>query len=98
MFGEIIIYLLIYIFNKSKTDEIILLVLKEIRLKTTLPQMVQPSFLFQAFSTNGLITDEYLKKAQTPEEIRDAFTEVIGDILMTFPVIKVARYHSGLRS
>uniref|UniRef100_A0A3Q3VN47 Carboxylic ester hydrolase n=1 Tax=Mola mola TaxID=94237 RepID=A0A3Q3VN47_MOLML len=66
-------------------------------LKTALPQMVQPSFLFQAFSTNGLITDEYLKNAKTPEEIRDAFTEVIGDILMTFPVIKVARYHSDLR-
>uniref|UniRef100_A0A3Q3W412 Carboxylic ester hydrolase n=1 Tax=Mola mola TaxID=94237 RepID=A0A3Q3W412_MOLML len=69
-----------------------------ILLKTALPQMVQPSFLFQAFSTNGLITDEYLKNAKTPEEIRDAFTEVIGDILMTFPVIKVARYHSDLRN
>uniref|UniRef100_A0A8C7ZF59 Carboxylesterase 2a n=1 Tax=Oryzias sinensis TaxID=183150 RepID=A0A8C7ZF59_9TELE len=44
-------------------------------------------------SANVLITDEYLKDAKTPEEIRDAFTEVIGDLLMTLSTIKVARYH-----
>ncbi|TMS05432.1 Fatty acyl-CoA hydrolase precursor, medium chain [Larimichthys crocea] len=43
---------------------------------------------------NGLIADEYLKDAKTPEEIRDAFTEIIGDLLMTLPVVKVAGYHS----
>lgn len=57
--------------------------------------MVQPSSLFQASFANSLITDEYLKDAKTPEEIRDRFTEVIGDLLMTLPVIKVAGYHAG---
>uniref|UniRef100_A0A3P9IZB7 Carboxylic ester hydrolase n=1 Tax=Oryzias latipes TaxID=8090 RepID=A0A3P9IZB7_ORYLA len=44
-------------------------------------------------SANVLIADEYLKDAKTPEEIRDAFTEVIGDLLMTLSTIKVAGYH-----
>ncbi|XP_049928356.1 carboxylesterase 3 isoform X1 [Epinephelus moara] len=43
---------------------------------------------------NNLIADEYLKDAKTPEEIRDAFTEIMGDLLMTLPVVKVAGYHS----
>ncbi|XP_072242839.1 carboxylesterase 3 [Leuresthes tenuis] len=47
-------------------------------------------------TANGLITDEYLKDAQTPEEIRDAFTEVIGDLLMTLPVVQVAGYHADV--
>lgn len=57
--------------------------------------MDQPTSLFQASLVNGLIADEYLKDAKTPEEIRDAFTEIIGDLLMTLPVVKVAGYHSG---
>uniref|UniRef100_A0A8P4G5B1 Carboxylic ester hydrolase n=1 Tax=Dicentrarchus labrax TaxID=13489 RepID=A0A8P4G5B1_DICLA len=47
-----------------------------------------------ASSVNRLIADEYLKDAKTPEEIRDGFTEVVGDLLMTLPVVKVAGYHS----
>ncbi|KAM7002567.1 carboxylesterase 3 [Tautogolabrus adspersus] len=47
-------------------------------------------------TANSFIADEYLKEAKTPEEIRDAFTEVIGDLLMTFPVVKVAGYHADL--
>ncbi|RVE72128.1 hypothetical protein OJAV_G00058620 [Oryzias javanicus] len=47
-------------------------------------------------SANVLIADEYLKDAQTPEQIRDAFTEVIGDLLMTLSVIKVAGYHTDV--
>ncbi|KAM9808137.1 carboxylesterase 3 [Neosynchiropus ocellatus] len=47
-----------------------------------------------ASSANPLIADEYLKEAKTPEEVRDSFTEVMGDLLMTFPVVKVAGYHS----
>ncbi|XP_041651986.1 carboxylesterase 3 isoform X1 [Cheilinus undulatus] len=47
-------------------------------------------------NVNNLITDEYLKDARTPEEIRDAFTEIIGDLLMTLPVVKVAGYHADL--
>ncbi|CAL8374357.1 unnamed protein product [Arctogadus glacialis] len=42
---------------------------------------------------NSLIADEYLKGAQTPEDIRDGFTEILGDLLMTIPVLGVAGYH-----
>uniref|UniRef100_A0A3B4TE44 Carboxylic ester hydrolase n=1 Tax=Seriola dumerili TaxID=41447 RepID=A0A3B4TE44_SERDU len=55
--------------------------------------MVQPSSLFQASAANNLIADEYLKDTKTPEEIRDGFTEIMGDLLMTLPVVKVAGYH-----
>ncbi|KAM8891168.1 carboxylesterase 3 isoform 2-T2 [Spinachia spinachia] len=47
----------------------------------------------QAFSANNVIADEYMKDPQTPEEIRDAFTEIVGDLLMTLPVLMVAGYH-----
>ncbi|XP_029687936.1 carboxylesterase 3 isoform X2 [Takifugu rubripes] len=43
---------------------------------------------------NSLITDEYLRNARTPAEIRDRFTDVLGDILMTLPVLSVAGYLS----
>ncbi|XP_071346377.1 carboxylesterase 3 [Trachinotus anak] len=46
-----------------------------------------------ASAANSLIADEYLKEAKTPEEIRDGFTEIIGDLVMTLPVVKVAGYH-----
>ncbi|XP_061773332.1 carboxylesterase 5A-like [Nerophis ophidion] len=52
--------------------------------------MFQPA---GASSTNSLIADEYLKTAKTPEDIRDRFTELMGDLLMTLPVVKVADYH-----
>ncbi|KAK2848029.1 hypothetical protein Q7C36_009711 [Tachysurus vachellii] len=42
---------------------------------------------------SNLIIDEYLKHAQTPEDIRDEFTHMIGDLFMVFPVLKVADYH-----
>ncbi|XP_068168271.1 fatty acyl-CoA hydrolase precursor, medium chain-like [Antennarius striatus] len=47
-----------------------------------------------ASSVNNLIVDEYLKDAKTPEEIRDAFTDIMGDLLMTLPILSVAGYHS----
>ncbi|XP_070828696.1 carboxylesterase 3 [Chaetodon trifascialis] len=47
-------------------------------------------------SANSLIADEYLKDAKTPEEIRDGFTEIMGDLLMTLPVVQVAGYHSDV--
>ncbi|GAA6224619.1 carboxylesterase 5A-like isoform X2 [Lates japonicus] len=50
----------------------------------------------KASSANSLIADEYLKEAKTPEEIRDGFTEIMGDLLMTLPVVKVAGYHLGV--
>ncbi|XP_075994435.1 carboxylesterase 3 isoform X2 [Genypterus blacodes] len=43
-------------------------------------------------SANDLMADEYLRDANTPEEIRDGFTEIMGDLLMTLPVVKVASY------
>ncbi|KAM7396158.1 hypothetical protein PAMP_019220 [Pampus punctatissimus] len=50
----------------------------------------------QASFVNSLIVDEYLKDANSPEKIRNGFTEIIGDILMTLPVVKVAGYHSDV--
>ncbi|XP_072291452.1 carboxylesterase 3 [Eucyclogobius newberryi] len=47
-----------------------------------------------ASSANSLIADEYLRGAQSPEAVRDRFTEVIGDLLMTLPVVGVAGYLS----
>ncbi|NP_001070720.1 carboxylesterase 2a precursor [Danio rerio] len=46
-----------------------------------------------ASGANGIIADEYFKNAKTPEEIRDAFTELLGDIFMVIPSITVASYH-----
>lgn len=58
-------------------------------------RMPPRSLLFQTWLANSLITDEYLRNARTPEEIRDRFTDVIGDMLMTLPVLSVAGYLSG---
>lgn len=46
-----------------------------------------------ASGANEIIMDEYLKDAKTPEDIRNAFTEMLGDIFMVIRVIKVADYH-----
>ncbi|KAL0968210.1 hypothetical protein UPYG_G00263870 [Umbra pygmaea] len=45
---------------------------------------------------NDLIADEYLKDAKTPQDIRDGFTEMLGDLFMVFPVLKVAGYHRDM--
>ncbi|XP_059192031.1 carboxylesterase 3 isoform X2 [Centropristis striata] len=47
-----------------------------------------------ASSVNTLLLDEYMKDAKTPEDIRDRFTEIMGDLIMTLPVVKVAGYHT----
>uniref|UniRef100_A0A8C2X1Y1 Carboxylic ester hydrolase n=1 Tax=Cyclopterus lumpus TaxID=8103 RepID=A0A8C2X1Y1_CYCLU len=57
---------------------------------------VRPSSLLQVSFANNLIADEYMKDAKTPEEIRDAFTEIVGDLMMTLPVVMVAGYHSDV--
>uniref|UniRef100_A0A665VAW4 Carboxylic ester hydrolase n=1 Tax=Echeneis naucrates TaxID=173247 RepID=A0A665VAW4_ECHNA len=44
-------------------------------------------------AANSMIVDEYLKDNKTPEEIRDGFTEIMSDLLMTLPVVSVAGYH-----
>lgn len=51
--------------------------------------------LFQVTGDNKLIAQEYLHDAQTPEAIRDRFTEMMGDVIMVLPIIKVAKYHRG---
>lgn len=47
-----------------------------------------------ASAANSLIAEEYLQNAQSPEDVRDRFTEVIGDLLMTLPVVGVAGFLS----
>lgn len=47
-----------------------------------------------ASSANSLIAEEYLRNAHSPEDVRDRFTEVIGDLLMTLPVVGVAGFLS----
>lgn len=49
----------------------------------------------QVSGANELIVEEYLKDAHTPEDIRNEFTEALGDLFMVIPVIKVAGYHRG---
>lgn len=44
---------------------------------------------------NEIIAEEYLKNAKSPEDIRDAFTEILGDLFMVIPSITVASYHRG---
>lgn len=39
--------------------------------------------------------DEYFKDAHTPQEMRDQFTEIVGDYWMVLPAIKEARYYLG---
>lgn len=51
--------------------------------------------MFQTSLVNNLIVDEYLRKARSPAEIRDRFTDILGDILMTVPVLSVAGLLSG---
>lgn len=57
--------------------------------------MVDLYLLSQASLVNGLIADEYLKNASTPEDVRDAFTEIMGDLLMALPVMKVVGHLTG---
>ncbi|CAB1349587.1 unnamed protein product [Coregonus sp. 'balchen'] len=44
---------------------------------------------------NELIVEEYLQHAKNPEDIRDAFTEILGDMVLVLPTLKVMRYHRG---
>ncbi|ROL43320.1 Fatty acyl-CoA hydrolase precursor, medium chain [Anabarilius grahami] len=49
--------------------------------------------LLQKSGANEIIAEEYLKDAKTPEDSRDALTEMLGDIFMVMPSMKVATYH-----
>ncbi|XDV28822.1 hypothetical protein PO909_032030 [Leuciscus waleckii] len=42
---------------------------------------------------NEFLVEEYLKDAKTPEDIRDAFTEMMGDSFIVIPSIMVASQH-----
>ena len=57
--------------------------------------LLNVSVVPQVSGANQLLADEYLKDAKTPEEIRDGFTHMLGDVFMVLPVIKVAGYHRG---
>ncbi|XP_062860245.1 carboxylesterase 3 [Trichomycterus rosablanca] len=55
---------------------------------------VMAKFFPQGVSgSNDLLMNEYLKDAKTPEDIRDGFTEMVGDLFMVLPIIKEAGYH-----
>uniref|UniRef100_A0A8C1XVN8 Carboxylic ester hydrolase n=1 Tax=Cyprinus carpio TaxID=7962 RepID=A0A8C1XVN8_CYPCA len=59
----------------------------------TVKQLVDIFIKDGASRVNEIIVEEYLKNAKTPEDIRDAFTEMMGDIFMVIPSITVASYH-----
>ncbi|MBN3298212.1 SASB hydrolase, partial [Amia calva] len=40
-----------------------------------------------------LIVKEYLGQTEDPEDIRDLFTEMLGDLFMAIPTVQVANYH-----
>ncbi|XP_051580089.1 carboxylesterase 5A-like [Myxocyprinus asiaticus] len=42
---------------------------------------------------NEIIAEKYLEDAKTPEDIRDAFTEMLGELFIVLPMIKTAAYH-----
>ncbi|XP_018594885.2 carboxylesterase 3 [Scleropages formosus] len=46
-----------------------------------------------AAGASKLIADEYIRDAKTPEDVRDAFTEMIGDMLFIIPTLRVAIYY-----
>ncbi|XP_041737220.1 pyrethroid hydrolase Ces2e-like [Coregonus clupeaformis] len=52
---------------------------------------------FPAYDSGGneLIVEEYLQHVKNPEDIRDAFTEILGDMVLVLPTLKVMRYHRG---
>ncbi|XP_072554687.1 carboxylesterase 3 [Paramormyrops kingsleyae] len=51
--------------------------------------------IFQGWAAgmDELIVAEYFRDADTPEKVRDVFTEILGDLFMVFPTITVANYH-----
>lgn len=52
-------------------------------------------FLWQASGANELILNQYLQQADSPENVRDVFTEILGDMVLVLPVLEVAAYHRG---
>nr|XP_046227122.1 cocaine esterase-like [Scatophagus argus] len=55
--------------------------------------MMNLLFPSQASGANELMLDEYLQQNDSPQNIRDAFTEILGDMIIVLPVLQVATYH-----
>ncbi|KAJ8398655.1 hypothetical protein AAFF_G00421830 [Aldrovandia affinis] len=64
---------------------------KGMDMQTVMSRMILPTGLGPG--SNELIAQEYLQDAKSPEAIRDGFTEMMGDLFMAVPIVKVARYH-----
>ncbi|XP_054479358.1 carboxylesterase 5A-like [Anoplopoma fimbria] len=47
----------------------------------------------QASGLNEVMLNEYLQQDDSPENVRDAFTETLGDMVLALPVLKVSAYH-----
>ncbi|XP_048814627.1 fatty acyl-CoA hydrolase precursor, medium chain-like [Lagopus muta] len=60
-------------------------------------QVLQSSFVlsFEGVSSHivDLVFNEYIGKAESRAQVRDALFDAIGDHMFTFPAIEVARYH-----
>uniref|UniRef100_A0A6Q2YFP8 Carboxylic ester hydrolase n=1 Tax=Esox lucius TaxID=8010 RepID=A0A6Q2YFP8_ESOLU len=54
---------------------------------------ILPSASSLVIDPNTTIYIHYHSDAKNPQEIRDGFTEMLGDLFMVLPVIKVAGYH-----
>ncbi|KAJ8281220.1 hypothetical protein GJAV_G00064960 [Gymnothorax javanicus] len=59
----------------------------------TVMQMLKLFFPARTESERELIAQEYLRDVLSPEAVRDGFTEIMGDLFMVLPTIKVAKYH-----
>ncbi|KAJ7997747.1 hypothetical protein DPEC_G00215330 [Dallia pectoralis] len=61
--------------------------------RQTIMAMMNTFYPAGASGVNNIVADEYLKDAKNPQDIRDGFTEMLGDMLLVVPVMKVAGYH-----
>ncbi|KAJ4925531.1 hypothetical protein JOQ06_018258 [Pogonophryne albipinna] len=50
-------------------------------------------FPARASGANELILNQYLQQTDSPENVRDVFTEILGDMVLVLPVLEVAAYH-----
>ncbi|XP_076014416.1 cocaine esterase-like isoform X1 [Genypterus blacodes] len=50
-------------------------------------------FPYHGTGVNEQILNEYLGQNASPEDVRDAFTEILGDLALVLPILKAAAYH-----
>ncbi|XP_041670460.1 carboxylesterase 5A-like isoform X2 [Cheilinus undulatus] len=55
--------------------------------------VLEISYPFHAPGANEAILNEYLQEDDSPESIRDAFTEIFGDLILVLPILKVSAHH-----